>query len=363
MKLVEKVAPRQGGESFEGTCLHWRTAKFLIEQLGAECDDFPPAPDVPATYVLPRSSEWLENWFCVHAKESIPDDWSLQVEVELRWEFPRFFLSGHHDVLAISPDGQRSHGIDWKAVYNAVPEAAQNPQVLGYLVLARLIYGVTSASFDIVQPRVQDADEVSTVTLGEDELKKSVAYLEKEINAALDNPNTVESGVSQCAWCPAMLQCPAIDKEIEFMQATLTPSFLEALKAEPNDERLAQVVVSARTIKRPIEDAEEMLRDRLETVGRINAPQGPSITMEKRLGQYSVIEGQELPLFQTAKEILPEPELAKTVKFSSDKVKQAVARVRGIPQSGKAPATGEKVFAERFKPFLEQGTTRILKFS
>ena len=77
MKLVEKVAPRQGGESFEGTCLHWRTAKFLIEQLGAECDDFPPAPDVPATYVLPRSSEWLENWFCVHAKDTIPDDWSL----------------------------------------------------------------------------------------------------------------------------------------------------------------------------------------------------------------------------------------------------------------------------------------------
>ena len=46
-----------------------------------------------------------------------------------------------------------------------------------------------------------------------------------------------------------------------------------------------------------------------------------------------------------------------------DKVMQAVARVRGIPQSGKAPATGEKVFAERFKPFLEQGTTRILKFT
>lgn len=363
--LVPMVAPREGNENFEGSTLHHRTAKTLVEHMGALASEgLPDWPDgVARDYVLPRSSEWLHNFFVVHAKETIPDEWSLQVEVALKWEFPRFVLLGHHDVLAVSPDGAKSHGIDWKAVYRAVPEAAQNSQVLGYLVLTYKNYLVRAASFDIVQPRISsdDGERISSVTLNAEQLKQAAEYLEREVNAALDDPMTVNSGLSQCAWCPAALQCPAIAAELEYMKATLTQEFLDQVSAVPDDKKLADLVVSARTLRRPIEDAEEMIRERLEHVGRINGT-ALSVTMEKRKGRFSVTEGEEKSMYDAVHELLPVEEVAGCVSYSTDSLKQAIARVRNVPQSGKNPNSAEKVFQRDLGPHLTQGESRVLRF-
>ena len=143
------------------------------------------------------------------------------------------------------------------------------------------------------------------------------------------------------------------------MKAILTPEFLAELDAEPNDEQLGEIVIAAKTIKRPIEDAEELIRDRLERVGRINAA-GISITMETRKTRWKVREAA--PMFAAARTLLPDAELAPCLTYSSEDLKDAIARVRSIPKTGKAPDTAEKVFFEQLAPHCEQGTARVLKF-
>jgi hypothetical protein len=366
--IIERVKPRGGNEAYEGTFIHWRTAKDLIEHMGAEgtVPDWPHG--VPRTYKLPRQSEWLINWFVIHAKETIPDDWSLEVENELRWEFDRFILVGHHDLLAtnLQPGARKTHGADWKSVYNAVPPAAQNDQVLGYLVLEHLNYDTDESSFDIEQPRVkpEDGEKSSTVTLNRAQLQKAVAYLESAINAALDDPYTTDDGPTQCAFCAGALQCPSIQLEIEKMKATLTPELLARLAAEPDDALLGDIVVAAKILKKPFEDAGEMIRDRLAAGdGRVNAGNGTSITMELRAGKYSVKEGQEMEVLTTVQSLIPPAEFAKVINYSTDELKQAIARTRGIPQDGKSPTTAKKVFIEQIAPMMEQGQSRVLKYA
>lgn len=364
--IIDRVNPREGGESWEGSMIHWLVAKDLIDYLGA-VGTIPAWPEgVSPLYQLPRQSRWLVDRFVVHAKECVPDDWSLQVEFELRWEFERFILVGHHDLLAISADSKRSHGADWKAVYNAVPEAKNNDQVLGYLVLAHLNYGTDESSFDIEQPRVrpEDGEPHSSVTLDRAQLQAAVRYLEDAVNAALDDPMVTDSGPSQCGWCSATLQCPSIKLEIEKMKATLTPELLAALRAEPNDALLAEIVVASKILSRPFEDAGEMIRERLAATGRINAPDGTSITMELRKGKWSVNDGQELDLYNKVHELLPPAAIAEAVTFSTEALRTSIAIVRGIPQDGKAPVTAKKVFLEEIAtPFLTQGESRVLKYA
>lgn len=367
LTLVPMIAPRDGGESWEGSMLHWLVAKDLVDLLGAEAPDGLPAwpKGVPVTYQLPRQSEWLRNTWLVHAKESIPDDWALQVENELRWEFDRFILVGHHDVLGLDGRLKRSHGIDWKSVYNAVPPAAQNNQVLGYLALEHLNYDTNESSFDVSQPRIghEEGEKLSTVKLDRAGLERSVSFLNDEVNRALDNAMETNSGPSQCAWCPVGIQCPSIQKEIEYMKATLTPELLAAIRAQPNDQLLADVVVSARILRKPIEGAEELIRERLAEVGRLNASSGPTLTMEIRRGKFSVREGSEEKVLDKMLELLPKSDLSHVVSYSTDEFKHRLAKIRNIPQGGKQPVTAEKIFNEQIAPEMVQGESRVIKIA
>jgi hypothetical protein len=365
LTMLAKVAPRSGGESWEGSFIHWLVAKDLIQFLGAEgtIPDWPQG--VPKDYKLPSKSNWLVNRFVVHTKENFPDDWSLQVETELRWEFPRFILVGHHDALGISPDSKKSHGADWKTVYNAVASAKDNDQVLGYLVLAFLNYNTDESSFDILQPRVkeEDGEQYSTVLLKRAQLEQAVAYLESAVNAALDDPMTTDSGPKQCAWCAAAMQCPSIELHRNLMKATITPELLARLKTTPDDALLSEIVIASKILSKSFEDAGEMIRERLATQQRINAPDGTSITMEIRKGQWSVLEGKEFEVYSKVHELLPPEAVAGAVKFSTEEIQKALARVRGVPQDGKSPVTGKKLFLEQIAPMLKQGEARVLKYA
>ena len=106
-----------------------------------------------------------------------------------------------------------------------------------------------------------------------------------------------------------------------------------------------------------------MIRERLAANGRVNAGSGATITMEIRNGKYSVLDGKEQEVFEKVSTLLPAAEVAKVVSYSTDEIKQAIARVRGIPQDGKSPVTAKKVFLEEIAPMLEQGQSRVLKFA
>jgi hypothetical protein len=366
-RTLQAIArPRFGKESHEGTFLHWRVAYELVKHLGAtEPDGGLKKDPICETYKLPKPSEWLLAYFLAHVNETIPNTWALLVELPLAYEFLRFILSGHLDIVAFSPDGTECIACDWKTGYRIVDLAEFNNQVLGYIALLKRAFpSLRKITFQIVQPRAsEEAGEqrVSTVTHEGEQLDRDLAYLEAKVNEALDDPMTVNSGICQCAWCPvADKRCPAWWGDFLSMQATLTPELLAKIKAEPDDEMLGELIVRARTLRRPIEDAEELIRERLESVGRINA-MGVSITQETRGGKWKVVA--PVAMLSAVRAILPDAELAEVVSYSTDRIKDSVAKVLGCPKSGKQAVTADKVFIEKFAPHLEQGVSRILRIA
>lgn len=363
--MIPRVSSRDSDESLEGTMLHWLTAAELVSHHGATPPPggLPP-PRVPESYNLPEQSRWIYEFFIREASE-IPGDWAMEVEVPLAYEFERFILTGHPDLLAVNTAATESWAKDWKCGYRAVDPADINNQALGYIVLQKRAWPTLQrARFDIVQPRANEDEgeqRVSTVEVAGDELEQAVAYLEKQVNAALDNAAQINSGPRQCRWCPVGIQCPAIQAEIEDMKAKLTPEALAAIRKEPNDALLGDIYVQVRTIKGAVEDAESMLHERLDKNKLLQAGCGLTITQHFEGGQYTCKDPGAA--FAAARSELPEHELAKVVSYSVTRLKGAIARVRDIPKTGKAAVTAEGVFADKFAAHFEQGERRIVKIS
>lgn len=353
--------------SHEGSYLHWAIASRLIGELGATPPEGGlPLPRVPAGYKAPTRSDWIADFCFNFAKQSIPTDWAMEVETPLAYEFDRFILTGHPDLLGVNSDATESEGDDWKTGYNAVDPAESNNQALGYIVLQKRAYPTLRKSrFSMVQPRACEEDgeqRVSTVVVEGEALNDAVEYLNRKVNDALDHIDIINSGPRQCRWCSAAPQCPAIWAELEAMKMYLTPELLATIKREPNDTMLADLVVSARIVDQPVKDAKEMLHERLaQTGGSVTSSSGVTITQSEQAGQYSVTA--PVPLYQTLCATLPPHEVAKVVDPSVTRLKDAIARVLNVPKTGKAAVTAESVFAERFRPHMEQGKRRIFKFS
>ncbi len=130
LTLTRMVDERDGDEGWEGTMLHWMIADRAIRELGATPPEggLPP-PDVPKGYKVPAFSLWIVDWALRHIREIIPADWSLMVEVEMEYEFGRWINRGHADIVALSPDGTKAKGADWKAVRVPVDPADNNDHV------------------------------------------------------------------------------------------------------------------------------------------------------------------------------------------------------------------------------------------
>jgi hypothetical protein len=366
--LQQLVNPRDGDESHEGNYLHWAIASRLVGELGAwPPEGGLPPPRVPEGYKVPTRSDWIADYcFDLVKREALPN-WSLEVEPELVYEFDRFILMGHLDVLAVAHDGTESAGYDWKTGYRAVDPADSNNQCLGYIVLQKRAYpALRRAQFTIAQPRANEDEgeqRVSTVVVEGDALNDAVAYLEQRVNAALDRLDEINTGPRQCRWCSAARPggCPGWEAEIEAMKMKLTPQALAEITRDPTSRALADVVVSARIIKQGIADAEATLKERLEGGLAVTSSGGVNISVTEQNGQYSVTAPEAL--YTRLLETLPANEIAKVVDPSVTRLKDAIARVMNVPKTGKAPVTAESVFAERFRPHMEQGKRRIFKFS
>lgn len=364
--LQQLVAPVDREDSREGLYLHHATAARQVGELGAT----PPdgglvGPALPATYKVPVHSDWMVDFFFRLICEEVPRNWALEVEVPLAYEFDRFILSGHQDAFAISPAGTQSMGFDWKTGYRAVDPADSNNQCLGYIVLQKRAYPMLKkARFTIAQPRANEEDgeqRVSTVVVEGDALDNAVTYLERRVNAALDNLGEVNSGPRQCRWCAAVLQCPAAIAERELMKIQLTPESLANIKREPSDATLADWIVSARIIEQGIKDAKELAHERIAACGSIMSRGGVSITQTEQGGSYTITD--PVALYSALCATLPTNERAKVIDLSTTRLRDAIARVMNVPKTGKAATTAESVFTERFRPHMEQGKRRIFKFS
>lgn len=366
--LVPLVTARDGDEGFEGTMIHWMIADRLVREYGAiPPEGGLPPPDVPKGYKLPGNAIWLVDWCIRHVAETIPQDWSLMVEVAFHDEYERWDNTGHADVVAISPDTTESRGIDWKTGRDPVDPADNNWQIFDYIVQTKSAWPtVRKATFQIVQPRVTEEDDVeriSTVVIEGDRLEMAGPTLDGEVCNALDNRMELRTSRKACNWCAAATQCPAIIAEREFMKSTLTPEILATIKRTPNDQQLADWAISIKTLNRPMDDAMDMAKARIAERQSIVAGDGTIITAKVENGAYKVPDPDAF--LSALRVLLPtDGQLSKCVTFSQTRIKDTLAEVMNIPKSGtRAAVTAESVHAAHLRPLVEQGTRTKLIFS
>lgn len=362
--LVPLVTPRKGEEGSEGTALHFLAHDQMIRDLSAIGPVPWEKPPMPASV---RFSHWISDYYFNFVKETAPADWSLQVELAIADDWPEFTLSGHIDAVAISPDATEAIGFDLKTGYDPVDAADENEQILGYAVLLlRAWPTLRKITFHVVQPR-NDEDEgyqrVSSVVLEGALLENAPDSLAARISAALAANMQLESSRKQCRWCSVQLQCPALQKELEFMKHSLTPEELARVKAQPDDATLGDWIISMRTLRQPTDDAEALVKERIAANGAVDAGCGTRITMKIQGGSYSY---PDKPAFYRAlTELVPDADArARALKFSVTETREVIADVMGIPKTGKkAPVTAEGVFDAKLRPLVVQGERKVLQFS
>ncbi len=365
--LKALVRQREGGEGFEGSYVHWAGAARIIAELGAEAPEGGlPAATVPAGYRLPRPAEWMIGWWFNHVQHAYPQDWALAVELEQEFEFDRFILVGHQDVHGVNRDATSCKGSDLKTGTKPVAPAAENDQCLGYLCQNALAYpSLDYNAFEICQPRLSEDDglqRVSLVELDKSGIQRCLSSLNDRVNAALDNPYLIQSGILQCAFCDAMLQCPAIRADYELMKMLLTPEMLAQIKTDPDDATLGDIAIAAKVLANPFDAAKDAIKARIASTGGVTASDGTRITAKVTGGAYKVIDAPGL--YAAIKEtIKDDARLAGALSFPLGRLTDAVAEEMGIPAGGKKPVTAEKVTDARFKPFMEQGQKTTLMFN
>lgn len=365
LTIVSLVDARDGDEGWEGTMVHWHIADRCIRELGATPPEGGlPLPDVPKGYVLPKSSLWMVDWAVRHVRETIPADWSLMVEVEMVHTFPRWTNKGHADIVAISPDGKKAKGKDWKSGRDPVDPADNNEQVGSYTGLIHLEWpSVEEVEFEICQPRIREEDghgfkRVSSVTVTD--LPKLVQSMDRRVCAALDNPMKLKTG-DQCKYCIGC-SCPCIQAEQTFMDLTMTPELLAKIKRTPDDAQLADFVIIGNRLEKPLKDAKEMLHKRLDAKPAIIAGCGVQVTRKIEKGSYAWPD--PVAGFTAVKELLgSDAEMAKVSALSTTRIKDRIADVMNIPKSGKSAVTAETVFSAKIAPFAEQGERKILVYT
>lgn len=388
MTLVPLVAAREGDEGDLGTALHWLSHARMKEELNAG-GDIGPQPKMPKALAF---SAWVGDYYFEHVKETVPANWSIECEVPLAYEFdererdveetyedesgkictrivrkiaPAFALSGHIDALGLNADATEAIGFDLKTGYDPVDPAEENWQMLGYVVLLLQAYPtLRKVTFWVVQPR-NDEDEgfqrASSVVIEGERLASATATLCAELTKAINNRYEVNTGIKACKWCAASPQCPAQIELRELMKATLTPELLAGIKATPDDAALAEWVIAGRTLNRPIEDAEAMLKERIRKNGYADAPDGTRITIKTQGGSYSFPD--PVAFYRETRKLIPDDAVyAGTVKPSVTKTVDALAKVYGLPKTSKAGPSGRSTFDGALGPLVEQGTREVMVF-
>lgn len=362
--LCDIVAPRQGDDGFDGSLLHWDIAWAAVKQLGAEQPEGGiPMPDVPAGWKRSSFLKWIPPWALHHLKSTIPEDWALDVETELKWEFERWGLIGHLDYAGTSPDQAESDDGDWKTGIRPVDPAPENDQGLGYIVLRKKHWpALQKMRFSFAQPRLDGDlfDSISTVEIAGETIDRCVQSLDDRMCYALDHGLELETGMKQCAWCDAATQCPALIKLRDDMRMTLTPEMLHNIRKTPDDAKLAEFVMLGRTLNRPLKDAEEMLKERIALVGSIVAADGTTVSVKESGGNYECTDRKAA--YEAITRILPAERVAECMSVTTSDAKDQIAQHYDVPVGGNGANTGKTIFDAKLGPFFTQKTKKMFIF-
>lgn len=364
-RIIAMAPPREDGEeSNEGSMGHWLIANQLIHEQGAvPANGELEPPSVTEGYEMPRKSLWMIDWCVRSLMDFIPMSWAMAVEDAYAHDFGDFILSGHIDVMAISPDGTEAAINDWKLGYLGQAPADESWQLLGYIVLVKLAYpSVTKITARLTPPRafVETEDRISEVTVEGAMLDTLADFLAGKVREALADSWTLSTGPRQCRWCPAKTICPAIRELAKNMKLKLTPEFLAELPTAAPEE-VAALVADAKVIEGAANEAASQLKDMLNRVKSITMKDGTTVTLHSRNGQYSVRDPHGV--YATLTGTFTPEEVAEMIKPRCAAIREALGKKLGLPMKSKKQRDSEQAFDETFGPYLERGTTQILKWS
>lgn len=354
LTLTRLVNARESGpEALMGQGCHWLAHDRIKRELKA-VGDIGPRPENMAAAL---NSQWVADYYFRHVKETVPADWSLECEADLDYEFEKFILTGHPDDIAMNADATEAIGFDLKAGYIPVDVAELNWQASAYACLIYMAYPtLKKITYYIVQPRASEDDgeqRISSVEI--DNIPQLAQYLESEINKALANSMELNTGPSQCRYCPAKLQCNAVIELRKAMKHTLTKEDLERITRDPQDAVLADWYIDGKVLAGPIEEATKLAKERIKAAGEIASSDGVRLGVKIEGGSY---EYPDMPAFYDAfKQVLPEESaIPKCWKPSKSKIIEEIAEVRGLKKTSKKDeVTATSIWDGHLRSFVTQG--------
>lgn len=370
--LIRRMKPsKNSAASLIGQWCHYTSAKRFIDEHGA----VPPETELVGP-VMPKGWEphsfhrWMVDYFVSVALDFAHVDMALLVEAEFFHAFERFDLSGHADVIGITADATEAVGLDLKTGTDEVTEAEQNAQILTYIVLLKLAYPtLRKIRFGICQP-TNNPDEgmerVTMATVEGDQLDGVVAYLERELNHAIDHERELNSdGYKACRYCPAADQCPAIDGDLNHMKMTLTDEHLAMISAEASGKQLLALEFARKKFTPIFERANLELKERARAAGTL------------RIGEHCVFlevhpRGTEITDNKVASERLadmPDELYHRTYSFSTGELDRALAEHESqktgskVPIESKVPgkASGKSIRKALLKDVSKELTSEWLR--
>lgn len=351
LESIIGIERRDEDQAWDGQWAHHKAASILIHQHGAMGPEegLPPL-QLPATYEPPDFMQWVVDFYVAAVLEDAGAERAIGVEEEMVHEFGRFWLSGHCDVFTVDAGATVLNFDDLKTGINVVDAAANNWQVIGYATLFKLRWpSLTKIRGRIIQPRLHEdvAPRITGVTIDScnctaDDTGEQVSpvtindlasALEAKINAALDNPLLLRTGLKQCRWCPAKLKCPALDLEEQAMiELIITDDTLTKLKEKPDDETLGRICVAAKLLDSRFETAKDLLKARLESAEpgkKIILSDGTQIFLFDTLGRRELTNPGQA--WEKLTEVL-DAELAYTcLSISLEPAEKALAKQLKIP--------------------------------
>lgn len=397
MLLSPRMRQREREDGDDGELLHYLIAVRAIDKLGALAPEGGLRP--PRTNKkVPAFTAWIVDWAERQLRNIIPSDWSLLVEAEMAYQYtlPRpvwvpvseiigpipedyevkdgmvciryVVISGHMDILAISPCGTKIKIVDWKTGPVGADPAESNWQGGSYIGLSKCAYpDAQEATFYLAQPLIdEDATGIKRVTdapLVGAQLDRMNVELAERACVALETRYTTDSGDKQCRWCPVALtrpwDCPSLKGDAKYMKAQIDAGLLEALQKEPDDAALGDFVLVGRTLAAPVNEATELLHERLDQLGYVDAGCGRRITRKIQKGDIKILE--PVKYFSALRGLLQTDErIANVVTPSKTRVIDEIAEVFNIHKTSEKEDSATARYEAELAQFTEQQEKRLL---
>ena len=378
--------------SWEGQWCHYQAARRFIEKHGAMPPNDPrfspdgtvidiglPAPRIPKDYHPGNFAEWIVDYYHRAVMEETPGDWAMEVECEMLYEFPNFWLSGHCDENAVAPDMSALNFDDLKSGNNLVDAAECNWQVIGYAGLFKTAYPkLRRIRGRIVQPRATEpeAKRITAVIIdergtwndagecvSEATIETFLPLLVARIDEAIRNPMVLDTGIKQCRWCVAgdCLACPALEALKKEMKLELTQAALDAATANPDPDKLARWGVAKKILEPKLKKAWELLKAHAEKNGEFTSADGVKVALKDWKGERSFTDKGET-WEALVNDLAPERALS-CMDISVPAVEKAYAAELSLPLESKKGDSGEKQVQNRFAGKITQKTGKQLTIS